>query len=100
MVGEPLDRQEPREVLRQQPKHLRLVRFAQQVHAPLGVASRVREARAQVRGEAREVGRRVEQAIVEQLVEQQRMARDELGRPARGADDPRHALQRVRMLGE
>ena len=58
------------------------------------------ELRAQALREAGEVGRRVEQAVVEQLVEQQRVAGDELRRPARGADDARHALERVGLLGE
>jgi hypothetical protein len=46
------------------------------------------------------IRRRVEQPVVEQLVEQQRVAGDERRRPARGADDARDALQRLRMLRE
>ena len=51
-------------------------------------------------GERIQIGCRSEQPVVEQLVEQQRVARDEARRPARGADDARHALERLRVLGE
>ena len=100
MVGEPLDGQEPREVLGEQAKHLRLVQLAQQVHAPLRVAGRLDEARSRECRERAGIGRFVQQPVVEQLVEEERVARNELGRPAGGADDARYALERLRMLGE
>ncbi len=73
---------------------------AQQVHAPLGIAGGLGEAAARRRGESAGIRRLVEQAIVEQLIEQQGMPGDELGRPARRADDARDPLERVGMLGE
>ena len=100
VVGEPLDAEQSGQILREQPEHLRLVHLAQQVHAALGVALVRGEPGTQLSREGVELGRRVKQAIVEQLVEQQRMARHELGRPARGADDPRDALERLRILGQ
>ena len=38
MVGEALDRKQPGQVLRQQAKRLRLLKVAQRIHLPLGVA--------------------------------------------------------------
>ena len=49
MVGEPLDRQQPGEILGEQAEYLRLVHLAQHVHAPLGVAGALGEPRAQRR---------------------------------------------------
>ena len=100
VVGEPLDAEQPGQILREQPEHLRLVHLAQQIHAALGVALVRGELGTQLSREGVEVRRRVKQSIVEQLVEQQRVARHELGRPARGADDPRDALERMRILGQ
>ena len=40
VVGELLHRQQPGQVLGEEAEHLRLVRLAQQVHAPLGVVVR------------------------------------------------------------
>ena len=77
VVGERLDGQQAGQVLRQQAEHLRLVLLAQHVH--LRARCRPRRLRAwlrSVRRERRPVGRGVEHAVVEQLVEQQRMARD------------------------
>jgi hypothetical protein len=99
VVGQALDGEQAGEVLRQQAEHRRLVRLAQQVHALLDIL-RGRELYLEVFSEGRKIGGRVQQPVVEQLVEQQRVAGDELRRPARGADDARHALQRLGMLGE
>ena len=71
-------------------------RFIRRSVSPALRASRARRRRAK-RGE---VGRRIEHAVVQQLIQQQRMAGDELRRPARGADDARDALERLGMLGE
>ena len=56
--------------------------------------------RAEHRAERGKIRRCVKHPVVEQLVEEQRMPGDELRRPARRADDPRHALECLRMLGE
>ena len=88
------------EVLRQQAEHRRLVHLAQHVHALLDVAAGRVQLRAQALRDQFQVKRRVEHPVVEQLVEQQRMAGDELRRPARRADDARHALERLGVLGE
>jgi len=100
MVGEPLDGEQAREVLREQSKDERLVLLAQHVHLPLRVARGVGEQPLQRARELGPVGRRVQHAVVEQLVEQQRVPRDELGGPAGGGDHARDPLQRLRMLGE
>ena len=100
VVGEALDGEQARQVLRKQPEHLPLVLLPEQVHLPLGVALGAGERLAQARFEARPVGRRVEQAVVEQLVEQQRVARDEFRRPARGADHLGDALECLGVLGK
>jgi hypothetical protein len=56
VVREPLDRQQPGEVLREQAEHLSLVHLAQQHHAPLAVVGVRRELRAQLARERLEIG--------------------------------------------
>jgi hypothetical protein len=74
------------------------VQLAQVVHLPLGVAGVRVMLFLKVFAEGIQFDRRVEHAVVEQLVEEQRMARDEPRCPARGADDARDAAERRRVL--
>ena len=100
MIGEPLDGQRAGQILGEQPENLRVVRLAQRVHLPLGVARELRELPPQVPGEFAPVQRRMQKARVEQLVEQYRMPVEELGRPARGAHQGGKPFQGLGMLVE
>ena len=99
VVGELFQRQQAGEVLRQQAEHLGVVRFAQQVHLPLGVRLDARPARvAAGRGRPAQSGAASSRRGIEQFVEQHRVALQVVGRPARSADQLRHLLQRLRVL--
>jgi hypothetical protein len=85
-------------VLRQQAEHLRMVGFAQQVHLALGVRLQFGQSGLELGAYAAPVGQHVEQARVEQFVEQDGMALQVGGGPARTADQFRYLAQRLRIL--
>ncbi len=100
MIGEALHRQQAAEILREQPEHLRVVQLAHHVHLALDVAVVRRHLAAQAGGELAPVGRLGHQARVEQLVEQDGMAREVLRGPARRREQLHHAAERLRLFGE
>jgi hypothetical protein len=76
-----------------------VVGLAQQVHLPLGVRLQlIQPGRELLGADAAPVGQHVEQARVEQFVEQDGVALQVVGGPARTADQFRHLAQRLRIL--
>ncbi len=70
VVGEVLDRQQAGQILRQQAEHLRMVRFAHQVHLALGVRLDRVQAGGEAVAEGYPVGRCLQGARIKQFVEQ------------------------------
>ena len=81
MVAEPLDGEQPRDVLRQEPKDVRMVDLPHEIHLALAVALVRRHVAPQRRRERAPVRCLGEQARIEQLVEQDRMPGEVLGGP-------------------
>ncbi len=100
MIGEALDRQRSGEVLREQAERLRVLELAQDVHLLLDVARLDGEQARELVPPRLPVGLREQHARVEQLVEQDRVARQVVGRPLRGAHQLREARQHGRVLGQ
>ena len=106
MVGEPLDAERPGEVLGQQPEHLGVVGLAQDIHHAFGVTlvfgvTPVQgQLGAQLAAKGRPVRFCLQQPCVEQLVEQYGVARQVVGRPARGREHGGDALECLRVLVE
>jgi hypothetical protein len=72
--------------------------MAQHIHLLLDVAGGVLELRAQARSERAPVGRRVQRAHVQKLIQQNRMERQIFGRPGTRAHELGHASERLRIL--
>ncbi len=100
VVGQLLDADGAFQVLCQQAQLLRMMQLAQHVELAFGVAGGGRQLRFAIGAEGRPVGRRGQRAIVQQFVEQQRMAGQVLGRPVAGAHHPDHPLERLRIFGQ
>ncbi len=100
MIGEALDGERSREVLREQPERLRVLEMTQDVHLLLDVARLVGEEPRELAAPERPVGFGEQDARVEQLVQQERVARQVIGRPLRGAHQLREPRQDRRMLGQ
>ena len=86
------------EVLRQNAEDLRMVRLAQDVHLALGIALVFGKTVRQFLAEAVPVGGNVVEARIEDLVEEDRVLLQVLGRPARGADEFGDLGERLRIL--
>ena len=100
MIGEALDGQRAGEILREQPERLRVLEVAQRVHLPLGVARVAREQARELGAPRAPIGLRQQHARIEQLVEQDRLARQVVGRPLRCAHQLRESRQHRRMLDQ
>ena len=98
MIGEALDGEPAAQVLRQQAERLRMLEVAQHVHLVLGVAGCAREQARELVAPRVPVRLGQQHARVEQLVEQQRMARQVVGGPRRRAHQVGEARQQRRML--
>jgi hypothetical protein len=84
VVGDPLHAVQPLEVLHQQPEHLRVMGLARDVHPPLDVRLAIERGGGQRLAHPLLPGGIVgdlEQLAVEQLVEQDRMPGQVVGRP-------------------
>ncbi len=100
VVGQVFDRQVALQVLRQQPEHLHVMHFAQQVHLALGVAGGGVQLAPAVAREGGPVGGGLQGALVQHFVEQDRVLGQVFGGPVAGIDHADHALQRVRVFGQ
>ena len=94
-----LDAQLAGQVDQQNAEHLGLVRVAQQVHLLFDAVGSV-QTQAQRALEFGPVERTIHRFVVEQFVEQLRMANQVAGRPARPAQHRQHAVQRLRIFGQ
>ncbi len=98
VVGELLHGEQPGDVLCEEAEHLRMVRLAQHVHLLFGVGLEGVGLLGELLAEARPVGRHLQDARIEQFVEQDRVAQQVVGRPGRGAGDLRDLFERLRIL--
>ncbi|MDR8957294.1 hypothetical protein FEP76_05822 [Burkholderia multivorans] len=98
-VADVLDRQLPGQVDQQDPEYLRVLRMPQQVHLLFGAVGGG-QARAQRVLERRPVERACNRFVVEQFVEQLRVADQIAAAPARRAEHRQHAVERGRIFGQ
>ena len=75
-----------------------MVGLAQQVHLPFGIRLQLGQLGFQRLAQPAPVGQHVEQARIEQFVEQDGVALQILGGPARTADQLGHLAQGLRIL--
>ncbi len=96
-VADDLDRQMPRQIEQQDAKHLGVMGMPQQVHLLLDAVGR-REPAAQLATEFGPIERAGQRVVVEQFIEQLRVAVQIRGAPARAAEHHQNPLERCRIL--
>ena len=100
MIGQALDREQAREILREQAERVRVLEMAKRVHLALRIAGMTRQQRRKFASPGIPIGLLEQDARVEELVQQHRMPGEIVRRPGRCARQLGEPRQHGRMLGQ